>query len=381
MRLTKVSTENSVPISGIIAEFNPFHHGHQYLLSQAPGLKIVIMSGNWMQRGEPAIVDKWTRAQMALKNGADIIVELPFFASVQGADYFAQYALQMLVDLGVNQLVFGTDSDDVDYDILRQLYYDKSTEIQGFLETLPENLSYPQKMQQMWQAFAGIQFDGNTPNHILGLAYTKAVAMVAPKIKLHPVKRIGAGFHDDTLSQFASATAIREHADENLSSFMPDYASFQAAPKVQWSDYFPLLKYQLLSARLTDIFQVNEELAVRLKSAIQIATDFETLVDAVVTKRYTRARVKRLLTYILVNVPKSQIFEKPKPHVLGFSAAGQRYLKNVAVVTKVGKTYQDRLTLQADAIYRLGNQAILEQNYGRPPLRQTHGAAQGKEIG
>lgn len=63
MRLTKVSTENSVPISGIIAEFNPFHHGHQYLLSQAPGLKIVIMSGNWMQRGEPAIVDKWTRAQ------------------------------------------------------------------------------------------------------------------------------------------------------------------------------------------------------------------------------------------------------------------------------------------------------------------------------
>lgn len=368
-------------VSGIIAEFNPFHHGHQYLLSQAPGLKIVIMSGNWMQRGEPAIVDKWTRAQMALKNGADIIVELPFFASVQGADYFAQYAVQMLADLGVNQLVFGTDSDDVDYDTLRQLYHEKSLEIQGFLETLPETLSYPQKMQQMWQTFAGIQFDGNTPNHILGLAYTKAVATVAPNIQLHPVKRIGAGFHDDTLSQFASATAIREHADEDLTSFMPDYASFQVAPKVQWLNYFPLLKYQLLSARLTDIFQVNDELAVRLKSAIKTATDFEALVDAVVTKRYTKARVRRLLTYILVNVPKSQVFEQFKPHVLGFSAAGQRYLKNFDVVTKVGKTYQDRLTLQADAIYRLGNQAILEQNYGRLPLRQTHGAAQGKEIG
>ncbi len=367
----ETSDKLSGPISGIIAEFNPFHHGHQYLLSQAPGLKIVIMSGNWMQRGEPAIVDKWTRAQMALKNGADIIVELPFFASVQGADYFAQYAVQMLADLGIDQLVFGTDSDAIDYDRLRQIYHEKAAEIQTFLDNLPDSLSYPQKMQQMWQTFAGIQFDGNTPNHILGLAYTKAVATVAPKIQLHPVKRLGAGFHDDTLSHFASATAIREHADEDLSRFMPDFASFQVAPKVQWSDYFPLLKYQLLASRLTDIFQVNDELAVRLQSAIKTATDFEGLVDAVMTKRYTKARIRRLLTYMLINVPKTQGFEQPKPHILGFSAAGQRYLKNFDVVTKVGKTYQDRLTLQADAIYRLGHPAIPEQNYGRPPLRQT----------
>ena len=369
------SDKLSGPTSGIIAEFNPFHHGHQYLLSQAPGLKIVIMSGNWMQRGEPAIVDKWTRTQMALKNGADIIVELPFFASVQGADYFAQYAVQMLADLGIDQLVFGTDSDAIDYDRLRQIYHEKEPEIQVFLEALPDKLSYPQKMQQMWQTFAGIQFDGNTPNHILGLAYTKAVATVAPDIQVHPVKRLGAGFHDDTLSHFASATALREHAADDLSRFMPEFASFQAAPKVQWADYFPLLKYQLLASRLTDIFQVNDELAVRLQNAIKTATDFEGLVDAVVTKRYTKARVRRLLTYILVNVPKTQGFDQPKPHILGFSAAGQRYLKNFDVVTKVGKTYQDRLTLQADTLYRLGNQAIPEQNYGRPPLRQTHGAA------
>ncbi|GAB2022294.1 nucleotidyltransferase [Pseudolactococcus yaeyamensis] len=375
MTSNALSDENLGKVSGIIAEFNPFHHGHQYLLSQAPGLKIVIMSGNWMQRGEPAIVDKWTRAQMALKNGADIIVELPFFASVQGADYFAQYAVQMLADLGIDQLVFGTDSDVIAYDGLRQIYHEKETEIQAFIADLPDNLSYPQKMQEMWQTFAGVQFDGNTPNHILALAYTKAVAAIAPKIQLQPVKRKGAGFHDDTLSHFASATAIREHADEDLSRFMPDFASFQVAPKVQWSDYFPLLNYQLLSANLTDIFQVNDELAVRLKSAIKTTTDFESLVDVVATKRYTKARVRRLLTYILVNVPKSQVFEQPKPHVLGFSAAGQRYLKQFDVVTKVGKTYQDTLSLQADAIYRLGNPAIPEQNYGRPPLRQTHGAA------
>ena len=79
-------------ITGIIAEFNPFHNGHKYLLEQADGLKIVAMSGNFMQRGEPAIVDKWTRAQMALENGADLVVELPFLVSVQAADFFGQGA-------------------------------------------------------------------------------------------------------------------------------------------------------------------------------------------------------------------------------------------------------------------------------------------------
>lgn len=355
-------------ISGIVAEFNPFHNGHQYLLSQADGLKIVIMSGNWMQRGEPAIVDKWTRAQMALDNGADIVVELPFFASVQSADYFAQYAVSMLADLGINQLVFGTDSDETNYDHLRQVYQEQSAAMQSFLASQPEHLSHPEKLQGMWQTFAGIQFDGQTPNHILGLAYTKAVAGLSRQISMRPIQRLGSGFHDETLSTMASATAIRKHADSDLADVMPDFKRFQAAPKVTWSDFFPLLKYKLLSSELTDIFQMNEELAVRLKSAIKRVVDFESLVAEVATKRYTKARVRRLLTYVLVNVPKSQQFMKLKPHVLGFSEAGQGHLKQYDVVTRVGKDYEDTLTLQADAIYRLGHSHLPEQNYGRRPI-------------
>jgi predicted nucleotidyltransferase len=357
-------------ISGIIAEFNPFHNGHKYLLSQISGLKIVIMSGNWLQRGEPAIIDKWTRAEMALKNGADIVVELPFFASVQSADYFAQSAVKMLSELGIQQLVFGTDAADIDYEKLREIYRKNTTQIQKFLAELPDDLSYPQKTQKMWQTFADIRFDGNTPNHILGLAYTKAVALLDADIGLQPIQRLGAGFHDEQLVPLASATAIREHAGADLSAFMPEFTSFQTAPKVQWSAYFPLLKYQLLSTNLIDIFQVNEELAVRLKKAIKTAVDFETLVNEVATKRYTKARVKRLLTYILINVAKTQQFDQPKPHILGFSPAGQNHLKHFDVVTKVGKSYEDRLTLRADEIYRLGNPKIPEQNYGRRPLIQ-----------
>ena len=112
-------------ISGIIAEFNPFHNGHKYLLEQADGLKIVAMSGNFMQRGEPAIVDKWTRTQMALDNGADLVVELPFAVAVQGADYFAQGAVDILAKLGVTQLVFGTETP-MNYQLVADTYAQKS---------------------------------------------------------------------------------------------------------------------------------------------------------------------------------------------------------------------------------------------------------------
>lgn len=358
-------------ISGIIAEFNPLHNGHRYLLSQAPGLKIVLMSGNWMQRGEPAIVDKWVRAKMALENGADIICELPFFASVQSADYFARYAIAMLASLGIDQLVFGTDTTSVDYQDLKVLYQTQAAEMQAFLASLPDQLSYPQKTQKMWEKFTGIHFDGDTPNHILGLAYTKAIASICPHIKLAAVKRKGAGFHDQDLSSFASATAIRAHADKALSGVMPNFEAFKSAPKVTWSAYFALLQYKLISSDitgLTDIFQVNEELAVRLKKAIKCVDNVDDLVAHVATKRYTKARVRRILTYILVNVSHQQVFERPQPHILGFSQAGQAHLKGFDVVTKVGKTYKDMLTIQADEVYRLGNPDLAEQNYGRRPI-------------
>lgn len=358
-------------ISGVIAEFNPFHNGHNYLLSQTSDLKIVVMSGNWMQRGEPAIVDKWTRAQMALENGADIIVELPFFTSVQSADYFAEYAIDILSDLGVEQLVFGTDSDHLDYDRLCHLYKTQSADIQAFLDRLPDHLSYPQKTQKMWEAFTGIAFDGNTPNHILALAYTKAIAKLESKISLRAIPRIGSGFHDEALSEFASATAIRAHAASDLSAVMPSFQTFESAPKVAWNNYFSLLKYKVMSTPLVDLthlFQVNEELAVRLKKAVKVVASFDELVDEVATKRYTKARIRRLLTYILINVSHKQRFEKMPPHILGFSPAGQAYLKDYEVVTKVGKNYKDKLTLQADEIYRLGNIALPEQNYGRIPI-------------
>lgn len=359
-------------ISGIVAEYNPFHTGHKYLLEQAEGLRIVVMSGNFVQRGEPAIVDKWTRAQMALEHGADLVVEMPFLVSVQSADYFAQGAVDILHRLGVDKLVFGTE-EMLDYQKISEIYGDKSVEMEEFVSSLPDHLSYPQKTQAMWEKFAGLSFTGDTPNHILGLAYAKAVAGTG--IELCPIQRQGAGFHSEEVStSYASATAIRKGMEKLhlLRTFLPSPHLFEEATKVTWKHYFPLLRYQITTHRdLTQIFQVNDELVSRIRSAIGSVATVEELVDAVATKRYTKARVRRILTYILVNAVDGPLPEAV--HVLGFTEKGQEYLRQVKeqvdLVTRIGKMPWDDLTQRADQVYQLGSEAIAEQTYGRVPVR------------
>ena len=350
-------------ITGIVAEFNPFHNGHKYLLSRAEGVKIVAISGNFVQRGEPAIVDKWTRAEMALRNGADLVVELPFLVAVQSADYFAQGAVDILERLGVDKLAFGTE-ENLDYQHFSQIYGDNQQKMVDYLQSLPDNLSYPQKTQKMWETFAGVNFTGDTPNHILGLSYAKACAGKA--IQLSPIKRQGAGYHSlDTDVAFASATNLRIHRQDKdfVDKFMP---------QVTWENYFQLLKYQILTnADLTGIFQVNEELASRIRSAIRSVATVDELVDKVATKRYTKARVRRILAYILVGA-----VEKPLPeavHVLGFTPKGQKHLKmvkkSVDIVARIGAKPWDAVTQQADQVYQLGNPHLQEQTWGKVPIR------------
>ena len=359
-------------ITGIIAEFNPFHNGHKYLLEQAEGLKIVAMSGNFMQRGEPAIVDKWTRAQMALENGADLVVELPFLVSVQAADFFGQGAVELLVRLGTDNLAFGSE-EVLDYQKIADLYTVRGQEMADFLANLPDSLSYPQKTQAMWKEFAGLDFSGNTPNHVLALAYAKAIA--GRNIRLHPIQRQGAGYHSVNKDvDFASATALRQHQSDKdfLERFMPSVELFENTTKVNWEDYFSLLRYQILSnPDLTIIYQLNQEMAVRIKDAIKTAQSVEELVDLVATKRYTKARVRRLLTYILAQARESDLPEAI--HILGFTEKGRQHLKSlkgqVNLVSRIGKEPWDAMTQKADQIYQLGHPSIAEQNFGRVPIK------------
>lgn len=151
---------------------------------------------------------------------------------------------------------------------------------------------------------------------------------------------------------------------------MPNAALLRSQPQVSWADYFDFLRYQIITHQdLTEVYQVNHELAHRIRSAIKPATSVEDLVDTVSTKRYTKARVRRILTYILVNAREIPLPEAV--HVLGFSRDGQKHLASlkgqVDFVTRIGKLPWDAMTQQADTVYQLGNSQVLEQNWGRIP--------------
>lgn len=359
-------------VTGIVAEFNPFHTGHTYLLNQIEGLKVVAMSGNFVQRGEPAICDKWTRAKMAVRQGADLIVELPFGVAVQSADYFAKGAIRILLDLGIDSLAFGCE-EVVDYAGIAKIYRDRHKEMTTYLGSLPASLAYPIKAQEMWRAYTGLDLSHTKPNQTLALAYIKALG--EKPLDLFPIQRQGSGYHDENLAtDFASASAIRRARNlEEVTHFLPEADLFSGAARVSWDNYWDYLIYQIRTTPdLTVFYQVNQEIAARLTEALPKATSADDLAEMVATKRYTTSRIKRILCYILVGIREEPV-SLESIHILGFSKKGQHYLKtikhSVPLVSKIASIPWDRITQQADAVYQMGHKTIGEQTLGRYPVQ------------
>ena len=199
--------------------------------------------------------------------------------------------------LGIDQLTFGTEAV-LDYQAIVTVYSEKEAEMEAFLRSLPDDLSYPQKTQKNVETFAGVEFTGDTPNHILGLAYAKTCA--GKGIALSPSSaRVRATIQKKKRwpMLLPLVYAYTRKIRTLLLNLCPIANSFQSAPQVSWEDYDQLLRYQILThPDLTQIFQVNEELANRIKDAVRSASSVEDLVEKVATKRYTKARVRRILT-------------------------------------------------------------------------------------
>lgn len=195
---------------GIIAEYNPFHNGHAYHLAEAKrvtgaDVAVVVMSGNFVQRGEPAILDKWERTKLALHNGADLMVELPVFDAVQPGHLFAKGAIAILAALGVKDLVFGSEHPDIDFmDLAKQA---QGIEAEG---SGAKNQTYAAAYAADLEEKTGFKLED--PNDILGFSYAKAVVESEVEMNLHPIGRIQAGYHDkefDEGAEIASASSIR----------------------------------------------------------------------------------------------------------------------------------------------------------------------------
>ncbi|MGM0239256.1 nucleotidyltransferase [Enterococcus sp. AZ103] len=374
---------------GIIVEYNPFHYGHAYHAKMARKLSgaeiiIAVMSGNFLQRGEPAILDKWDRAEVALRNGVDLVVELPFSWAVQSADYFARGSVKMLQSLQCEALCFGTDEEnDFDYQSYGDFFNQHQVEIDNYFKSLPINLSYPEKMAQTVRHFLP-KLAEFPPNHILALSYAKENAKYAKPMTLFPLKRQGQGYHDNQLmvQSFASATGIRQAVNlgNDFSNFVPELTEKKLFDyHLSWSDFWPYLYYQLKVStpkELKMLYQMNEGVEFRLLN--QLRPDFSDYLAGIQTKRYTKARLQRLLVYTLLQVKPAEIAyeqENSLLHILGFTDAGKKYLNQhkkdftLPMAAKIGKQEQANhlLTYRSDQIYQMLHP--VEQNLGRFPLQ------------
>ncbi|SDN35700.1 nucleotidyltransferase [Limosilactobacillus mucosae] len=352
---------------GLVTEYNPFHNGHRYHLSQARELThaevvVAVMSGNFTQRGEPTLLDKWQRAQAALTNGVDLVIELPIFMAVQPAHRFAAGALELLAALGVDDVVFGAEHPKWDFKQL--VAAEQNFTASGFSQY---NATFATQFNEQLKDQTGLSL--TDPNDILSFGYYKAQINERLPFRLHPIQRRGSQYHDERIEgKIASASAIRqavlEHGDFKQAVPVQTAQQLQKLQQVpSWDAMYPMLRNQLIQApveQLAQIYQMAEGLEYRMKDAAQRNLSFAGFMKAVKTKRYTYAHLLRVYLYTILQLTESQVsdhLKRPYLHVLGFNERGRDYLHSIKkqvelpLLTKIDQNLRDDL-LNLD--YRAG---------------------------
>lgn len=322
---------------GLITEYNPFHNGHLYHAQQTKlhsnsNLTIALMSGNFVMRGEPAIYNKFTRAQMAL-TGVDLVVELPLIASLSSGDTFAEMAIKVADYLDIDEISFGSESADIEE--LQQLatYISTLESHPDFKSKLKEGKSYPRILSELTHHHELIQ----SPNNLLGLSYLKAIKQLAPHIKAMTIKREGSHHHHSEIQHhtFASGTSIRQsltNGDNEWKRVVPESAhALYQKPHALVEDTFPLIKYQLTiqdADSLASIYTVNEGFENRLKSMVQVSHSHRELMENLKTKRYTYTHIQRILMNVLMNISGQDVSKEINAvRILSMNDTGRNYLK------------------------------------------------------
>lgn len=349
--------------AGIIAEYNPFHNGHKYHIEEtrkitdAEGI-IAVMSGHFVQRGEYAICDKWSRAKMAICGGADLVIELPAVYSCQSAEYFAKGAVSILESLKCNYLSFGTEAESTE-EIIKIAEFLKNPD-EDFKKALEANLqkgtSYPKALADALGNDAV-----NTPNNVLAIEYIKQIKSMKPV----GIKRMGS-LHDGKGS--ASDIRTKIFNSENADSLMPETSA-----KILSNSYMAdrntfeklvLYKLRTMSAEhLQNVPDVTEGLENRILQMCHKAVTLDELCDMIKTKRYTMARIRRILTNALLDITKNDIVKSPEYiRILGMNKKGMEILSelrnntDIPIITKVAdapKSDMLDIDINATNIYSL----------------------------
>ncbi len=343
-------------VLGIICEYNPFHSGHKYHIEKSKEITgsnyvVAVMSGSFVQRGEPAFMDKWSRANMALENGIDLVIELPFIYASQRAESFADGAIRLLNGLNiVDHICFGSESNDLPLlQKIAEILANPNKEFMFILNKfLSENFSYPVARSKALE----IYFDDNlgnilnSSNNILAIEYLKAMKISNSKIKPNILLRQGAAYNSlDISHDFMSATGIRNlatqgsfdkiqaHMDRKSTDIMKDFYN-------EFDDFNSLEKYEefiffkLRFEKPEDIMDSTQDLLNRLMNNALIYKDLGSLIDNTISKTYTKSRIKRVLVHILFNLKKNTFVQIDEIYpsyirVLGANDEGLKLLRSI----------------------------------------------------
>lgn len=366
---------------GLVTEYNPFHNGHLYHLNKAMELtgadiSVAVMSGDFVQRGEPAVLDKYTRTSMALNSGVNLVVELPVNYAVSSAESFAAGALKVLDYIKADSIAFGSESGDIErLSKLAHILCDNEDTLYKEISKYSANgISYAAARQKVVEKLTDKDTAAmlTSSNNILAVEYLKAIIKNNYAIKPYTVQRQGDSYNDtDIRSEYASATALRENLKaDNISKYIPVKAGLILSSNTNY--IYPDDITEALFTRLLDIFfasnydknvfieivmqypDVSKEIAGRLyKSAMDMITrtvpqgaeskdnwvfSFGSLCEHIKTKEVPLSRIKRALVRITLGLDKKHMEEyanEPYIRVLGFDKKGQEYLSYIRKTVKV----------------------------------------------
>lgn len=350
--------ERKPRIVGIVAEYNPFHRGHEYLIAQArqAGAQqiVAVMSGNYVQRGEPALFTKWARAKAALACGADLVIELPLPWSIAGAERFALGAVSLLDALGcVDTLVFGSESGE-NGPFLQAARLALSPELKSELkQELSSGITFAKARQTAVERLSNGNISGllREPNNILAVEYCKAILQLNSALEPFPVLRAG-NAHDSAAAPengtFASASQLRAiiQQRQDFAPFLPLPAAKIFAQEIsegrgpasyQALETAVLAKLRCMSSGdMAMLPDVSEGLENRLWQAARNAVSLEDLFSRVKSKRYTHARIRRIVLAAFLGLRQDEIPVKPGYlRILGFSSRGRELLSTAKYTTKL----------------------------------------------
>ena len=373
-------------VIGLIAEYNPFHYGHIYQINKIKekfpdSLIIAIISTNFTERGDISILNKWDKTKICLSYGIDLVVELPTLYATQSADMFAYGAINILNNLKIDTLVFGTESDNIEdlimmakielddkkYDILVKKYLDMG-------------LNYPTAKSKALYNLTNKKID--KPNDLLALSYIKEIIKNNYHITPISIKRTNSYHAKTANSNIISANLIREMLNNNkdISTYVPEITKKHIINNLNINNAYKYLLYNIINNQhaLDKYLTVDEGIENRIIKNIYKSNNFEDLIKLIKTKRYTYNKIKRMLIHILLNIYKTDNNYQTYIRILGFNKKGRAYLNNIKkeINLKAFTNYKPNLLNTFDIEFRstfiyaliVNDLTLIAKEYKNPPI-------------